>query len=148
MKKASSIIHHLKSSPSLKYVQKTDCYKKLLALLPKNLQNSVRFMYNKNDTLFFVLEHPGYKMEFDYKMSLIKNLLNSLVLIDKECACIQAKNIKTFITNQPKIEEIKQESLPIYKERAKGEFINQAKREKLYTIFEEIRECIQNSSKH
>lgn len=148
MKKAHFIIKHLKSSPSLKYTQKLDCYKKLLALLPNNLQNSVRFMYNKNDTLFFVLEHPGYKMEFDYKMSLIKGLLKSLITIHKECSCIDATHLKTFITNKPKLESTTKETLPSFKEKSKGKFINNSTNQTLHALFEEIRTCIKSSNKH
>lgn len=147
MKKANLIISHLTSSPSLNHIQKTNCHKKLLGLLPKSMQNGVRFMYNKNDTLFFVLEHPGYKMEFDYKMSLIKELLKSLITVHKECSCINASQVKTFITNMPKLEEARAKTLPIYDEKSKGNFNNRCKNKKLYNLFEEIRECIKNSNK-
>lgn len=147
MKKANFIINHLKSSPYFKNVLKNDCYKKLLNLLPHHLQNSVFFMYNKNGTLFFVVKHPVYKMEFNYKISLIKELLKMLIATHKECACIKAENIKVFVTNRPKLTTKEHSTLPFYKEKSMGNFQNHSKNEAIHKLFETIRTCIKNSNK-
>ncbi|MDR3346532.1 MAG: hypothetical protein LBS73_05085, partial [Campylobacteraceae bacterium] len=100
MKQANFIISQLTGSPWLKKLEQIASYKKLLALLPPRYQSAVRFMYNKNDTLFFVLEHPSFKQEFNYKKTMIKGLLKALVKQDKSCECIDAEELKFFITNK------------------------------------------------
>ncbi|MDR2635906.1 MAG: DUF721 domain-containing protein [Campylobacteraceae bacterium] len=119
-------------------------YKKLLALLPPRYQSMVQFMYNRNDTLFFVLKHQGFKMEFDYKMTLIKGILKKLVKQDESCKCIDAENITVFVTNKMPLDanEQKSDTVPCYSEKSKGGFQNLAKDEKLKKAFESIREII------
>jgi hypothetical protein len=121
-------------------------YKKLLALLPPRYQSMIKFMYNKNDTLFFVLKHPGFKMEFNYKMTLIKGLLKKLVKLDESCKCIDAEELKFFITNEPPQDDaVQTKSEYIYEERSSGGFINNAADKKLNLLFEEIREIIKKN---
>lgn len=149
MKKASFIINHIQSIPLNEKVSKIRSYKKLLSLLPVTLQKGVRFMYNKNNTLFFVLEHQGYKMEFDniqrptkYRENFIKSLLKDLIKHDPSVQAIDANHIKAFVTNKAPRQKDTYISLPIYKERSDGEFKNRAKSQKLHKLFEEIRESI------
>ncbi len=149
MKKANFIINHLSGNPSLYKLEKIKSYKKLLKLLPLNFQRGVRFMYNKNDTLFFVFEHQGFLMEFnnlernnEYKKSFIKSLLKELIKHDKTCSCIDAEHIRAFVTNKMPIKPPSSDTLPIYEERSRGEFENKAKNKKIHQLFEEIREII------
>ena len=143
MKNVNSIIQHLSTSPSFENLERVQSYKKLLSLLPQNLSKAVRFMYNKNETLFFVLEHPAFKMEFNYKLSLIKGLLKQLIIIDPTCKCIDAKDIKAFVTNKPPINQESIEIKPFcYEEIASGIFENQAKNPDIHKKFEAIRETI------
>lgn len=149
MKNAQSIISHLKQDPSLENLHKTESYKKLLSLLPGNLSKAVRFMYNKNQVLFFVLDHPGYKMEFHYKLSLIKGLLKQLIALDPTCACIDAKEIKTFVTNKPPL-HVNSPQLPtgpFYDEPSLAAFQNRAKDPEINALFESIRQTIACSKK-
>ena len=149
MKNAQSIISHLKQDPSLKNLQKTESYKKLLSLLPGNLSKAVRFMYNKNQVLFFVLDHPGYKMEFHYKLSLIKGLLKQLIIMDPSCVCIDADEIKTFVTNKPPLHVKTSPHLtgPFYDEASLAAFQNKAKDPEINALFEAIRQTIVCSKK-
>ncbi len=149
MKQVNFIINHLTRHPSLNKLDKIKSYKKLLKLLPINFQKGVRFMYNKNDTLFFVFEHQGYLMEFnnlerksEYKKSFIKSLLKELIKYDKTCSCIDANYVKAFVTNKPKNILHVSTSLPIYEEKSQGKFENKTKNEKIHKLFEEIREII------
>ncbi|MFV0480571.1 MAG: hypothetical protein ACK5LP_01175 [Campylobacteraceae bacterium] len=143
MKQARIIISHLQRQPSFEKLEQIKAYKKLFALLPNRLGNVVRFAYNKNQTLFIVLEHPGYKMEFNYKLNLIKSLLKELVKIDVTCKCIDADVIKVFVTNKPPlVSPVREVVGPFYSEKSVGNFKNLAKDEKLHKIFEEIREII------
>ncbi|MDR1976013.1 MAG: hypothetical protein LBQ18_03380 [Campylobacteraceae bacterium] len=148
MEHISFIISHISRQPSLKKLEQIASYKKLLSLLPPRYQGAVKFMYNKNNTLFFVLRHPGFKMEFNYKTTLIKGLLKQLIMQDESCKCIDADELKFFVSNktaQKAVQEIKPQNL--YKERAQGDFTNRASNEKLRLLFEEIREIVKNNER-
>ncbi|MDR1614433.1 MAG: hypothetical protein LBS26_02580 [Campylobacteraceae bacterium] len=144
MKHISLVISHIKQQPSFKKMEQTASYKKLLALLPPRYQSMVKFMYNRNDTLFFVLKHPGFKMEFNYKTTLIKGLLKELIKQDESCKCIDASSIKTFVSNEISSHATiqKSDSVPYYAEQSKGGFKNLATDAKLQKVFESIREII------
>jgi hypothetical protein len=149
MKSSREIIVHIKNNPSLTHLKKIESYKKLLSLLPKRLAGGVRFMYNKNETLFFVLEHPGLKMEFNYKMGLIKELLKELISKDPSCKNIDAKEIKCFVTNKPPLKTPPcTPTGPFYTETSMGEFKNCATSKELHAQFESIRERILCSLRH
>jgi hypothetical protein len=83
-------------------------------------------------------------MEFNYKTTLIKGLLKELVRRDESCKCIDADEIKVFITNKipPYTKEQKTDTIPFYDEKSKGDFKNLAKDIKLNRLFESIREII------
>jgi len=137
---------HLKNNPSLLHLKRIESYQKLLSLLPKRLSSGVRFMYNKHKTLFFVLEHPGLKMEFNYKTDLIKGLLKQLIIQDLDCLNIDADEIKSFVTNKPPLKAPPSKAVgPFYSEASLGEFENRAKSHELHALFESIRERIKCS---
>ncbi len=150
MKNSGSIINHLCLSPKFKNLQKEQGYKKLLLFLPKSFTRGILFMYNKNDTLFFVLKHQLFLMEFKslqrsdkYRQNFIKIKLKELIKLDESCKCIDAENIKAMVTNkflQTKSEE--KEALPYYMEKSKANFKNNVKNKKLHKILEQIREVI------
>lgn len=146
MKDAKNIISHLVQHPSMKKYEQMRCYDKLLSLLPKNFTHMVRFLYTKDETLFFVFNHPSAKMEFNYKRSLIKSLLSQILVHFPECECLHVKDIQCFVTNKPQTEEIleSKNSDIFYKERAEGDFENSCDDSKLRTLFEEIRKAIQS----
>jgi len=146
MKTSKEIINHIVSKPSMKKLSEHNCYLKLKSLLPKHLRDSILFMYRKNRTLFFVLNHPGIKMEFNYKVTLINSLLNKIKEVDKKCSDLEIENIKSFVSNRIHQNDSpsKKQTLPLYKERAKGEFKNLAKNEDIRKILEEIRKTIKN----
>jgi len=141
MKKANYIISHLKTKPYLKNLQHVDCYNQLLSILPKSLSENTRFIYQKNDTLFFVLNHPGIKMEFNYKSNLIKSILKKLIAVNPKCIFMKSTQIKAFVTNKTEIKEIndsKNKNLR-YRENSSGKFKNRVKNREIYDILEKIR---------
>ena len=148
MKDAKSIISHLVQQPSMKKYGQMRCYERLLALLPKSFTTLIRFIYTKNDTLFFVFAHPSGKMEFNYKRSLIKSLLSQILLHFPECDCLHVKEIQCFVTNQSENQPLAlHTTAPLhYEERALGHFINTCHDPKLYVLFESIKETIQSRS--
>lgn len=146
MKKSSNIINHLKNQPLYAKLKTVKCFEKIKSLLPPKLQNAVLFIYTKNNILFFVLNHPGYKMEFNYNVNLIKSILKELKKRERACKDLEFKEVRSFVSNKiDNQESINKEEKLIYKERAKGEFEIQTDNEKLKKIFEEIKHIIQTS---
>ncbi len=147
MKKANHIISHLKTKPYLKNLQQVDCHNQLLSLLPKSLRDNTRFIYQKNDTLFFVLNHPGIKMEFNYKSNLIKSILKKLIMVNPKCIFMKSSKIRAFVTNKTDVKEItnSKNSKLCYKERATGEFDSNIKDEQLHNIIKEIKKQIKQN---
>ncbi|OQX73436.1 MAG: hypothetical protein B6D59_05685 [Campylobacteraceae bacterium 4484_4] len=142
MKSSETIIAHLIKKPHIHKVAQKRCIHKLLGLLPSSMAKSVAFFYIKNKTLFFVLNHPGMKMEFNYKHNLIKTLLNKIKDIDSSCRDLEILQIKSFVSNK-----IPEKSEPVtstlhYTERAEGAFENYATDPELKALFERIKEVI------
>jgi len=149
MKDAKSIISHLVQQPSMKKYAHMHCFERLLGLLPKSFTSLVRFVYTKNETLFFVLSHPAGKMEFNYKRSLIKSLLSQIIIHFPECDCLHVKEIQSFVTNQREKEIPLSLSTHIpYEERATGTFTNHCQDPKLNALFEAIKETISTHHAH
>jgi hypothetical protein len=138
MKKLNEIISHLKSNPEFKRINTATSIEKFISILPLKLKKGVKFGYVKGQTLYFVLTHPVYKMEFEYNKADIKSLL-------KMGNFDNVTDIAFFITN--KIEKKKKvaKSEPLYKERAKGVFFNKANDKDIHEKFENIRNIIKDS---
>ena len=143
MKDSKTIISHLKKHPSLKTLEQEECFDMLITLLPNSLSDFIKFLYIKNDILFFVLKHPSAKMEFNYKRNLIKDILKKIESFHPKCKCINLKEIKAFVSNKKELKpEIFKNATIFYKERSLGDFTNKTKDEKLHEIFEKIRKEI------
>ncbi len=138
MKNASEILTHLKYYPEFKKINTNITIERLINALPLKLKKGVKFGYIKNQTLFFVLTHPVYKMEFEYNKSLIKSLL-------KKANIANVNDVKFFVTNVIEKKEVINEQKDFYQERAHGIFENFCKDEELRNKFEEIRKIIKNS---
>ena len=138
MKKINEILSHLKNNPEFSKINTSFLIKKFIEVLPLKLKKGVNFAYVKNQTLFFVLTHPVYKMEFEYNKADIKSLLKTFKIANVE-------DIGFFITNVIEKKEKEIEPTPLYKERSYGIFDNRAKDEYIFKKFEKIREIIKNS---
>lgn len=138
MKKLNEILSHLKNNPEFRKINTSSTIEKFINVLPLKLKKGVKFGYIKGQTLYFVLTHPVYKMEFEYNKALIKSLL-------KTANFDNVTEITFFVTNkiERKSKEIKEE--PLFKERSKGVFFNRAKDEEIYKKFESIRNIIKES---
>jgi hypothetical protein len=137
MKKVNDILSHLKFSPEFRKINTNASLHKLIETLPVNISRGIKFAYTKGQTLFFVLNHPVYKIELKNNINLIKGLLKDLKIanIDK---------IEFFVTHTPlKKEAPKEENEePSFKERSNGIFINTAKTPFIHEGFEKIRKII------
>ena len=138
MKKINEILSHLKNNPEFRKINTSLLIMKFIDILPLKLKKGVKFGYIKNQTLYFVLTHPVYKMEFEYNKADIKSLLKSFKIANVE-------DIGFFITNVIEKKEKENEPILLYKERSYGIFDNKAKDEYLFKRFENIREIIKNS---
>ena len=138
MKKINEILSHLKNNPEFSKINTSFLIQKFIEVLPLKLKKGVKFAYVKNQTLYFVLTHPVYKMEFEYNKADIKSLLKNFKIANVE-------DIGFFITNVIERKEESPKATPIYKERSYGIFENRAKNEYLFKKFEKIREIIKTS---
>ena len=138
MKKINEILSHLKNNPEFSKINTSFLIKKFIEVLPLKLKKGVKFAYVKNQTLYFVLTHPVYKMEFEYNKADIKSLLKNFKIDDVEY-------IGFFVTNVIEKKQTSEESNPLYIERSYGIFENKVKDEKLFKKFEKIREIIKTS---
>ncbi len=138
MKKLNEILSHLKKNPEFRKINTSSSIEKFIEVLPLKLKKGVKFAYIKGQTLFFVLTHPVYKMEFEYNKADIKSLL-------KMGNFENVTEIAFFVSN--KIEKKKKiiKLEPLFKERAKGVFFNRANDEKIHEKFENIRNIIKES---
>ena len=138
MKKINEILSHLKNNPEFSKINTSFLIKKFIEVLPLKLKKGVKFAYVKNQTLYFVLTHPVYKMEFEYNKADIKSLLKTFKIANVE-------DIGFFITNVIEKKEEQKEPTPLYVERSYGIFENRAKDEYIFKKFEKIREIIKSS---
>jgi hypothetical protein len=138
MKKINEILSHLKNNPEFSKINTSFLIQKFIEVLPLKLKKGVKFAYVKNQTLYFVLTHPVYKMEFEYNKADIKSLLKNFKIANVE-------DIGFFITNIIEKKEEQKEPFLLYTERSYGIFENRAKNEYIFKKFEKIREIIKNS---
>ncbi len=145
MKKVETVIDHLLSQPAYAVLRQQRCFRLIKKALPPTLRHGILFIYVKNGTLFFALKHPAYKMEFDYKLSLIKNLLSTLPPLREACGTHDIRNIKAFVSRFAPEPKESLQSVPRYKERAGGSFKIECKNERIKKEFESLKETIQCS---
>ena len=138
MKKINEILSHLKNNPEFRKINTSFLIMKFINVLPLKFRKGIKFGYIKNQTLYFVLTHPVYKMEFEYNKADIKSLLKNFKIANVE-------DIGFFVTNVIEKKELKKVDEPIYKERSYGIFENKVKDERLFRKFERIREIIKTS---
>ena len=138
MKKINEILSHLKNNPEFRKINTSILIKKFIDVLPVKLKKGIKFGYVKNQTLFFVLTHPVYKMEFEYNKALIKSLLKDFKIANIE-------DVSFFVTNVIEKKEKQEIETILFKERSYGIFENKATDENIFKRFEKIREIIKSS---
>ncbi len=142
MKNSAQIITSIQNRPQFSKLCKYSCIKKIQSLFSPALQKMIKFAYFKNDILFFVLNHPGAKQEFDNNIQNIKSALNFVQ--PDECMDILVTDIKAFVTNKPIKDSklFKTNSAQIYKERASGDIEVNIEDEKLNKLAKSIQDII------
>ena len=141
MKNASQIISSIQHKPQFSKLSRFSCIKKIESIFVPALQRMIKFAYIKNDTLYFVLNHPAGKQEFDNNIQNIKSALNFHT--PEECSETLIRDIKAFVTHTPKA-TVKTEPKQIqkYTERATGNFNIDIKDEKLNSLVKSIQDII------
>jgi hypothetical protein len=86
-------------------------------------------------------------MEFDYKLSLIKNLLSNLPPLREACREHEIETVKTFVSRFSPAPKPAAASEPRYRERASGSFSVDSENSAVKAAFEEIRERIGQNRK-
>ncbi|MCD6433856.1 MAG: DUF721 domain-containing protein [Sulfurimonas sp.] len=141
MKNASQIINSIQNRPQFSKLSKYSCIKKIQSIFTPALQKMIKFAYIKNNTLFFILNHPAAKQEFDNNIQNIKSALN--FHMPEECSETLVEDIRVFVTHTP----TKQTKTTLrkelrYKERASGDFDIKIKDEKLNQLVKSIQNII------
>lgn len=145
MKQAAELFRHLSFASNNK-VEFFSCISKIKKLLPPTLAAGIKNAYIKNDTLFFLLENKTLEFEANYKLNSLTSILKEYCRIDPQCQSLVFSKIKAYSKAEPPRHEVKTTFLE--KERSNGEFknnfTNEALRDKLETIREQIKK---NASK-
>ncbi len=141
MKNASQIISSIQKKPQFSKLSKYKCIKKIESIFTPALAKMIKFAYFKNDVLFFVLNHPAGKQEFDNNIQSIKSALKYVT--PEECKDIKITDIKAFVTHTPQVntQEVSHK-LQSYPERSSGNFKNEVHEEKLKTLIQAIQNII------
>ena len=134
----NEILSHLKNNPEFRKINTSSAIERLIELLPLKLKKGIKFAYVKKQTLYFVLTHPVYKMEFEYNKGDIKSLLKKINIANVE-------EIGFFVTNKIEKKEKPKEAIEYYTEKSHGIFENKATDEIIFKKFEEIRRVIRDS---
>jgi len=141
MKNVNQILQNIQNKPQFSKLSRFACIKRIQSIFTPVLQKMIKFAYIRNDTLFFVLNHPGAKQEFDNNIQSIKSALNFHT--PEECRETLIKDIKAFVTHTPnKVYTFQTKEPVLYKERAKGDFEINIKDEKLNLLLQSIQKII------
>ena len=143
MKNANQILKNIQNKPQFSKLSRYKCIDRIKSIFTPVLQKMVKFAYIKNDTLFFVLNHPGAKQEFDNNIQSIKSALNFHT--PEECSETFIRDIKAFVTHSPnKVYEFKAKEPVLYPERASGNVQVTIHDEKLNALVRSIQKIIKD----
>ncbi len=145
MKKKKNILSHLFSNPIK--LQEHKCLNRLKALLPKRFQQSLVSIYKKGHILYFVFNHQGLVMEFNYIKKDINELLKMVQMHDKNCTLLEIKQIKSYAKFQTKAPTQKQKSIQRYRERSRATFEIVPSNPELKMLLQKIKEAIKKNGR-
>lgn len=144
MKSIKQLVSHLRSQSAYSPLGSLPCINCVKELLPRRLHRFILFGYIRHNIIFFALNHPGAKQEFDNIINSIKTPLKQIP--PQECRNFTISDIRAFVSHkkhftfsQSKPKEV------FYEERSKAQFQNNIKDEKLHKVVEDIRKIIENS---
>lgn len=147
MKTSSDILNSLQNKPQFSKLSHYKCIDKIQSAFSEPLQRMIKFAYIKNHTLFFVLNHPGAKQEFDNNIQSIKSALKFHT--PNECSDETITDIKAFVTHTPSLHVSTAQTphtILSYKERATGDFEIPVHDEKLRELILSIQNIIKEKN--
>ena len=145
MKESSSILASVLGASQFQPLRQHRCYRQFLELLPPRFRNAIAFVTVKNRRLMVGLSHPGYKMELNYNQELLKGLLSTLIRHRPECAFMEADRLVFFHSRYHPLTNEDPDTVPHYRELARGEFQTLPEDEALRERFEKIRHWIRKN---
>ena len=143
MKNSKQIVSHIRSKSIFKPLSTIRCIDAVKEILPIRLHKFILFGYIRHNTLFFALNHPGAKQEFDNIINSIKTPLKSIPPI--ECKNFIIQDIKAFISYKKRLTFTTIKPKQYFAERSNGEFKNNVQDKKLHETVEKIREIIKTN---
>ena len=145
MKNVSDILNSLQNKPQFSKLSHYKCIARIQSLFSPPLQKMVKFAYIKNNTLFFVLNHPGAKQEFDNNIQSIKSALK--FCNPDECKEENIQDIRAFVAHTPaKVFKLEKKEPLIYPERSKGEFEINIHNQELKALVKSIQNIIKEKN--
>ncbi len=143
MKNSKQLVSHLRSQSAFTPLNNQACINSVKELLPPRLHRFILFGYIRHNIVFFALNHPGAKQEFDNIINSIKTPLKNMPPLS--CKKFELYDIRAFVSHKKTMKfSLTRPSYEQYEERANAEFSNEIKDEKLYQVFEDIRNIIKN----
>ena len=144
MKNAGTIIESIIGKRQYRPLSAHGCYGKFMHSLSPSLKRAISFIFVKDNTLFLALSHPGYKMELNYNKDVIKSLLRVFIQLNPLCEFMRVSKVVVFESKYSiaEIEEKSEDTVPRYRELAKGSFDIDTDNEEIREYFEKIREDI------
>jgi len=145
MKNSNQLVSHLRSQSAFAPLSNIPCINAVKDLLPPRLHRFILFGYIRHNIVFFALNHPGAKQEFD-------NIINSIKLPLKQippmaCSKFKIYDIKAFVSYKtslrPSTDTLKEVQ---FEERSVAQFDNNLEDKKLHQLAEEIRDIIKSKS--
>jgi hypothetical protein len=148
MKSIKNLVNiHFVSNPTFSFLENYRCIKKYRDILPQTLKGYILNIYPKAQTIYIVLKHPNFQMEFNNNKTLITQLLNILQINILECK--KFKQVKFYPTKTPpkKEENLLNNILQRYPERSKANFKANFKAKALHDISLDIKDIIKKEQK-
>lgn len=144
MKNSKQLVSHLRAQSAFAPLSNLTCINAVKELLPERLHRFILFGYIRHNILFFALNHPGAKQEFD-------NIINSIKVPLKKipplaCKKFEIEDVRAFVSHKKSLNfSVTKPEVIRYKERSSALFENPIEDKKLHQVIEEIREIIQKT---
>jgi len=143
MKNSKQLVSHLRSQSEFTPLNNQACINSVKELLPSRLHRFILFGYIRHNIVFFALNHPGAKQEFDNIINSIKTPLKNMP--PQTCQKFKIYDLRAFVSHKKMMKfSLTRSSDEQYDERAQAEFSNNIENEKLHQVFEDIRNIIKN----
>ena len=144
MKNSKQLVSHLRSQSAFAPLSNLSCIEAIKELLPPRLHRFILFGYIRHNIVFFALNHPGAKQEFDNIINSIKTPLKRMPPVS--CKKFEIFDIRAFVSHKKTLKFSVSKPPEIqFEERSKAEFENNIEDKKLHQVIEEIRDIIKHS---